>query len=268
MRAAESISLVFYVFLLLVLLRPGQRRRLRAALLGLSGCGLVAAAQFAPGWLGPDISSRVRDWLPCLFILIAYWQAGEFFEKPNHGLQARLLDFDVRVFSWLRRRWPGLGRRRWLADYFEVAYLFCYPLIPLGVAVLYAGGLSSHSDPYWALVLPSAYLCYGLLPFAQTLPPRSLEAEQSPPQSWIRNLNLNVLHHGSIQVNTFPSAHVSAATAASLALFPVLPVAGGVFLWIAFSIAVGAVAGRYHYALDALLGAAIALGVFVARVLW
>ncbi len=268
MRAAEWISLVFYVVLLVVLLRQGQRRRLRAALLGVAGIGLVAAAQFAPAGLGDATASRLRDWLPCLFILIAYWQAGEFFQKPNQRLQARLLDFDVRLFARLRFPWRGAGRDSLVADYFEIAYLFCYPLIPLGVAVLYLFGLSGQSDEYWAVVLPSAYLCYGLLPFAQTLPPRMLEEERAPAGSWIRNLNLNVLHHGSIQVNTFPSAHVSAATGASLALFPLLPVAGAIFLWAAFSIAVGAVAGRYHYAADALLGAAVALGVFLVRTLF
>jgi hypothetical protein len=39
---------------------------------------------------------------------------------------------------------------------------------------------------------------------------------------------------------------------------------GLIFQWIAVSIAAGAVAGRYHYAMDALLGASTAVAAFLA----
>jgi membrane-associated phospholipid phosphatase len=52
--------------------------------------------------------------------------------------------------------------------------------------------------------------------------------------------------------------------AASLVLLHFLPVVGLVFLFVSIWIALGAVIGRYHYALDVLLGAATALGAFAA----
>jgi membrane-associated phospholipid phosphatase len=43
-----------------------------------------------------------------------------------------------------------------------------------------------------------------------------------------------------------------------------MPAIGLVFLFVSVWIAIGAVVGRYHYALDVLLGAVTALGVFAA----
>jgi membrane-associated phospholipid phosphatase len=43
-----------------------------------------------------------------------------------------------------------------------------------------------------------------------------------------------------------------------------MPVTGACFLAVAVCIAVAAVAGRYHYLLDVVLGAAVALSVFCA----
>jgi membrane-associated phospholipid phosphatase len=72
-------------------------------------------------------------------------------------------------------------------------------------------------------------------------------------------LNLFILRHGSIHLNTFPSAHVAATVGASLVLLQWVPVAGVVFLLISLSIAAGAVLGRYHYALDVIFGAMLPL---------
>lgn len=67
---------------------------------------------------------------------------------------------------------------------------------------------------------------------------------------------------------SFPSAHVASTVAVSLVLTRHLHIVGLCFLFVAGSIAVAAVAGRYHYALDVLLGAAVALIVFVASYRW
>jgi membrane-associated phospholipid phosphatase len=78
-------------------------------------------------------------------------------------------------------------------------------------------------------------------------------------------LNLWLLPHASITFATFPSAHVASTMAAALALLCVLPVTGILFLLLSLSIAIGAVVGRYHYAVDVLLGAFTAIAFFVAQ---
>jgi membrane-associated phospholipid phosphatase len=77
-------------------------------------------------------------------------------------------------------------------------------------------------------------------------------------------LNQWLHRHGSIHAISFPSAHVASALAVSLVLLRFVPFAGLLFLIVSVWIAVAAVVGRYHYALDVLLGAVVALGTFLA----
>jgi hypothetical protein len=60
---------------------------------------------------------------------------------------------------------------------------------------------------------------------------------------------------------------VAITTAGALVLLKLGPLwIGSVFLWIAISIALGAVAGRYHYAADAILGVILAVAAFLAGI--
>ncbi|HSU88832.1 MAG TPA: phosphatase PAP2 family protein, partial [Terriglobia bacterium] len=65
--------------------------------------------------------------------------------------------------------------------------------------------------------------------------------------------------HISIQANTFPSGHVAASLAVALELLAHTTVAGVIFLVLALCIAAGAFFGRYHYGIDVLLGALLAV---------
>ena len=56
---------------------------------------------------------------------------------------------------------------------------------------------------------------------------------------------------------------MASALAISLALLHLVPLAGAIFLVVAFWIAVAAVVGGYHYAIDVVLGALIALAVYL-----
>ncbi len=267
MRAAEFINLVVFLFLAgLALLRPLPAfQRTRAIAIGAAGIALTLAARYAGRFLPPLATSVMRDWLPSPLLLMVYWQAGQFFVLPREGLQSHLLQLDrklvIPLLPWLARRRLG----NWIATYLELAYLSCYALVPMGLGALYILHKGANADRFWAAVLPPTYFCYVIFPFIQTLPPRILESPREDVwrDSKVRSLNLWILHHGSIHANTFPSAHVAASMATALALFHVAPLIALLFLWIAVSIACGAVTGRYHYAADVLLGAALAAGVFV-----
>jgi membrane-associated phospholipid phosphatase len=104
-----------------------------------------------------------------------------------------------------------------------------------------------------------------MLPFLQTRPPRVLGEKWSAalPYGKMRAFNQWILRLGSIHANTFPSVHVAIATDCALLLLRVGPLWVGLgFLWIAISIALGAVGGRYHYAADDIFGAAAAVAAF------
>ena len=146
-----------------------------------------------------------------------------------------------------------------LIEFFEVAYLFCYPLVPAGFVYLYIAGPAEEIDRFWTAVLLASFSCYGLLPWLPTRPPRALEQTVVPSRSRVRLLNLRVLGRASVQLNTFPSAHVAASLATALAVGVRHPSAGLVLGVIALAISLGSVLGRYHYAADALSGTALAL---------
>jgi len=269
MRAAEIINLVFFLFLTgLACVRPlPLYRRAKAVAIGGLGLSLLWAARLLARFLPPLAVSVIRDWLPSPLLLMIYWQAGQFFVQPVERLQSRLMRLDRKLVDpalrWLGRE-PA---RAWLATYLEIAYLLCYPLVPFGLGALYLLHMGRFADRFWTVVLPPTCLCYVMVPFAQTLPPRMLETRQGGGirRGKVRVLNLGILQRASIRANTFPSAHVAASVATALALFDSAPWIAAFFLWIAVSIAFGAVLGRYHYAADAILGAVLAGAAFVVE---
>lgn len=239
------------------------KHRFQATGIGTCGIALILLIQATHGNFA-HVTDRLNDWAPGLWILLVYWQSGRFYTRSNRRLQEMLQACDGNINAFLKA-WAHRWTQTWLGSFLELAYLLCYPLLPMGVAVLYAAHAGAKVDQYWMLILVSTYVCYLVLPFAQTLPPRKRDPELIPDAnvSRVRRMNLWVLRHASIQVNTFPSAHVASAVAASLALARMVPPVGAVFLFVSGCIAFAAVVGRYHYLLDVLAGAAIPLLLFV-----
>jgi membrane-associated phospholipid phosphatase len=240
------------------------RRRVKITLFALVPLVAVMLARATASFLPPLYVSTLRDWLTVALFLVPYWQTGQFFQAPNHRIEERLLAFD----RWLMPGTAGTSgtSRTGLGLILEVAYLFCYPLVPLGLLALYATGQRSHVASFWLVVLIATYLCYAITPFVPAYPPRDLAGNQPTPAraGKARVFNRWILKHGSIHAISFPSAHVASTFAVSLVLLRFAPLLGAVFLFVSIWIALGAVVGRYHYALDVLLGAVTALAVFLA----
>jgi hypothetical protein len=219
----------------------------------------VFGAWVLPGILSPLAASVTRDWLPYLLLLMFYWQAGQFVTRVDFAFQSKLIRWDERLVAPLLKRCAESRAGRWLLTYLELAYLFCYISMPLGLAALYVMHMRNEAGRFWEVVLLATYACYAMLPFLQTVPPRLLDKGLQPPRNKVRAFNLWILRHASIHANTCPSAHVACTTACALVLLSVAPWLGLVFLAVAVSIAFGAVFGRYHYAADAILGGAVAI---------
>jgi membrane-associated phospholipid phosphatase len=244
-----------------------RQRRLTISLLALCALAGVGLSRASAYFMPPAPSAVLRDWLPVLITLIPYWQTGQFFIGPNKKIEASLAASDrwfYRLFSWTRWEFGGAARLS-----MEWAYSLCYPIVPLGLGALYFAGLRRDADVYWILVLVPTYICYAITPFFPALPPRSLAEQSQASGTKSRKFNLWVLKLGSIQAISFPSAHVASALGAALAVWHDLPLAGAVFLAIGFWIAVAAVAGGYHYAIDVVLGAAVSVVVYLVwRAAW
>ena len=265
MRYSEWIQGGFAAILALVAwIRPLEAARRKAiTVFAAVAFAVVALARLSIYVLGPDASSILRDWLPVPLTLIPYWQTGQFFKGPDKKIQAWLVESDRVILGVFARSGFKFGPIARLT--MEWAYALCYGLAFFGLIVLYAAGLRREADTYWALVLIPTYLCYAVTPFFPALPPRSLHAEPARTQATkSRVFNLWLLKYGSIQAISFPSAHAACAMAISLVLLHDLPIAGVVCLVISFWISVAAVVGGYHYAIDVILGAALALIFYVA----
>jgi len=269
MRTSEWIQIGFAVVLAVaawiqpLFFQPlPVRQRWNITLLAIVPFAAVMLARSTAAFLPQLYVSILRDWLTVPLFLVPYWQTGQFFQGPNHRIEQRLLAFD----RWLMPQTAGTSgtARTGLGLVLEVAYLFCYPLVPLGLLVLYAGGQRAYTASFWLVVLIATYLCYAITPFVPAYPPRDLAGSQPSKVGKARIFNRWILKHGSIHAISFPSAHVASSFAVSLALLRFMPVAGLAFLFISVWISLGAVVGRYHYALDVLLGAVTALGAFFA----
>jgi hypothetical protein len=152
----------------------------------------------------------------------------------------------------------------------ELTYLLTYAMAPAGAAALAIAAPQASIDRYWVAVLGAGLCSYAALPWLQTRPPRFLEGadpraapgdERRP--NLLRCLNHGVLGRASIGVNTIPSGHAAVALATALTVTDALPAAGVVFIPVAIGILLATVLGRYHYAIDTLLGMGMALAAWI-----
>jgi membrane-associated phospholipid phosphatase len=247
---------------------PVRRRWTVTTLAGLAVATLIVT-QLVARVLSPEAFSVVLDGVTVALFLVPYWQTGQFFMGPNKEVQNRLTEID----HWIV---PGVCAKSGtdanaMGLVLEVAYLSCYPLVPVAVVTVYLAGLRDRIDGFWLVLLIATYLCYAITPLVPAFPPRALTEDGAAgvrQPSTGRAVNRWILRHGSIHAISFPSAHVASAFAIALVLLYYSPPIGGVFLVIAILISLGAVVGRYHYAADVIAGAITALIVFFACLPW
>lgn len=243
---------LFFVYCAAVAAAQEPERRNRV----LAGCAVGVATVLA--WVAAAPWPVAHDWIfPPLVLLLAYWTSGALYRAPSARWEARLMGIDGR----LRVRALAGRAPRIVAEALEAAYVGVYPLIPIALALHLTQTPAPDVNRFWAVILITDYICFGMLPWIQTRPPRALE-EGVPWRASVRRLNARLLGTASIGVNTFPSGHAAEALAAALLVIDApAPVVAWMFLN-ALAIAAGAVFGRYHYAADAIAGYAVALAVW------
>ena len=280
LRVSEKLVLGFFVYAVLASFVYPLSPRERVAVLALnllSSAVICSLSRFGAGGK-TEFLSLVRDWFPCVLILLAYRESGLFFiPDPTHRLDYLFAGWD----SWLLKSSFVLGvlslGSPWIQRYLEFSYFLCYPLVPLGLGSLYraraypsfAAGRKINSgaiDQFWTAVLMALFCCFVLFPLFPSTPPRSFFQDLPGPavHPVLRTMNFWILGQYGIQSSVFPSGHVAGVTATALTMRRLLPRAGILFLIAAGSIAVATVYGRYHYAADAAAGAIIGVGAFFA----
>jgi membrane-associated phospholipid phosphatase len=248
----QCASILFFLYTMAVALWRGARPSGgRAVVLAAMGVACTAFSAVIPryAWL--------HDWLlPPSLLLIGYWSSGGLFVRPMPGVEAGLMAFDRRLGI------PARGVPRPVAECLEAAYLGIYPVVGLAFVLFLTTVPEPGPDRFWTVVLTTDYVCFGMMPWVQTRPPRVLEA-QEPWRSAVRSLNLRLLGSASIHVNTWPSGHAAEAAAAALLLLGSPPPIVMGMVVVALAVSAGAVLGRYHYALDAVAGWLVALTVWL-----
>jgi hypothetical protein len=214
------------------------------------GAAVVLASLAAPG--------PVNVWvLPPAALLIGYWTSGLLFTAPMPRAEKFLVDLDARLrIHAIAARMP-----RAVVEVLELAYTGVYPLIPMALYLALREGVSA--DRFWATILLTDYVCFAMLPWFQTRPPRALGLDAPWRSSW-RAVNLRLLERTSVQANTFPSGHAAEALACALLVSGGPPAVTAWMFLGAAAISAGTVFGRYHYAADAVAGWAVALLVWNA----
>ncbi len=230
----------------------------------------IAAAVCAAYALVAVGAGTLRSWfwvqlvVPGLLLLVGYWLSGFFFRDPQPWLERLLLESDRRLFRAIAvDRWLARAPT-WVLEFLEASYTADYIVVAAGAIVTAFAGTDALVS-YWSLVLTSELGCYLALPWLRSRPPRALEsfgvmAMRAP---LLRRLNVVILERASVHANTLPSGHVAGAVAAALAVMSVQPAAGWLLLLLASVIALGAVAGRYHYGVDCAAGASVALVIWL-----
>jgi hypothetical protein len=219
--------------------------------------GLLLAVLLVAGY-GP---LPLRLTAPLVYLLVGYW-------LPGLVVRGRRMDaFSLAFESWLRRsdaavrpRLPAVPIR--LTWPLELAYLFCYPLVPLAFVLAWARGGTADLSRFWLLVLSAGYACYVTLPWLLSRPPRVVDPLPAEPGA-VRAVNRLVLGRFSHTWNTFPSGHVAVSCAAAIGVWPVWPSAGATIGALALGVGIGAAAGRYHYVIDVVAGIAVAAALAV-----
>jgi membrane-associated phospholipid phosphatase len=260
LRVSEQAVLWWCLAAVVVALcRPvGARRQLRVAG-GAIALGLAALATALLPDHGPG--GALRNVLPAAFVLGAYWLAGTFFMAPQPVLETRLLGIDHWLLWRLRLEARLTSGSRWVLEALEAAYLAVYAMLPLGAWAAWHHAGTGGVDRYWTVVFLSEASCYLALAWLQTRPPRDLEpwAATLRLRSAFRLANEAILTHGSHHMNTIPSGHAAGAVAVAVALgwlhSPLAPVFGVV----AIAICIATVIGRYHFVVDTVAGAAVAV---------
>ena len=227
---------------------------------------LIAAAALAAGvvWLiAHQAPPLVRDWAPLGYVLAGYFLSGYLFAAPSAAVESWLMAWDRRLLGDPSTRFAGWPRA--LVAGLELVYMGCFLLIPAGLAILVAAGHAALVDRYWNMVMGAEFAAFAPLAFIQTRPPWAIERKPELADPAIHRLAAQMVQHLTIRVNTFPSGHAAGSLAVALAVIGVLPWAGASLLLLAAAICVACVVGRYHYSVDVLAGAAVALALWMVN---
>jgi membrane-associated phospholipid phosphatase len=246
--------LVVYLAVTGILLIVGHSRVLSSALiLHFVMLAVIASATWVRG-----VPRWLRLWAPLLSLLFLYSEIPNLIQAAGH---ARL--FDMKVIQWERLmfgaqpalewsvRWPS----RVLSELLHAAYLSYYGIIFAVPAALYLKSRTAEFVEATFVLMVTFVAClvwYIVFPVAgpRYLWPSATGGANGP----IRSAALWLLEAGSSRGTAFPSSHVAVAVTQSILAVRYFGRRGLIVGALTAGLALGAVYGGFHYAIDVLAG--------------
>ena len=205
------------------------------------------------------VPDAVRRWVPLVSFLFLYSELPVLIRAAGH-----VQTFDVFVMQWDAAIFGGQPAQAWaarfpqraLSELLHLAYFAYYPIIYSVPAALYLSRrLDEFGEAAFALLLTfsACFLAYIAFPVAG---PRYYWPS-SAPNGFTRDIVVAVLESGSSRGTAFPSSHVAVAVAQSILAIRYFGVRGAPIPIVTAGLAVGAIYGGFHYAIDVVAGAVL-----------
>lgn len=212
------------------------------------------------------IGQLLRDAYPLALIPALYTEIGVLSEQL--GRQA-ILAHDAVVQAWEAAMFGGQPAYDWIRNspsvfwstVLHLAYFSYYPIVFLGPVLLLARGERKRARKVLFTIVLVFVVCYVVFVLYPVAGPNWVWEHPTGPvrEVWSARLVYTVLAGGSSIGAAFPSSHVAATTAATLALWYQWRGLALVFLAPAIMLVVGTVYCQMHYAIDALTGLAVGI---------
>jgi membrane-associated phospholipid phosphatase len=235
--------------------------------LALGVAALVAASLAPRARRGAALARVLAEFYPLLLTVGLYTHVG----LVN---AARGVSHDALVQRWEAALFGGQPSLEWIRAFpdpfwstlMHAAYLSYYAILagaPLG---LWLAGRREAARSTLLLMMTTFYACYAVFLAFPVAGPRYLfpPAENAATAVPVAVLAHRLLEGGSAWGTAFPSSHVAVALVAAGCAWRGLRPLGAVLLPAAFLLALGTVYGQFHYATDALAGAAVAAAALIA----
>jgi len=222
----------------------------------------------------PRITAAASDWYPLLIMPFLYLELGALNVAVHGGRY-----FDGTVMGWEEMLFRSQPSQEWASalpntalsealHFFYLSYYFIIYLPPLYLWLRGWGGgraLAAHQHMLFTLMLVflGHYLVFIFFPVQgprYLFPPPGGELSQG----FMYHLAHAILERGSSQGTAFPSSHVGVAFAQTALVFLFLRRAAPLILVSSVGLALGAIYGGFHYAVDVLGGLVLGLLLFVA----
>jgi membrane-associated phospholipid phosphatase len=243
------------------------RSRVTAAGIALHFAVLTALA--VATW-HPLVPRWLRLWAPLMALLFLYTEmpmligAGghtRVFDRVVMGWEARI--FGSQPAVELAARWPSFA----LSELLHAAYVSYYALIVVVPVLLhFSGRLDDLAEATFVLML-TFIVCFAAYLFFPVEGPRYwFHGFPSDAVGPMRRAALALLESRSSAGTAFPSSHVAVAVTQTILAFRYFGRSGWAYTAVTAALALGAVYGGFHYAID--VAAGVAVGVLTTTLGW